>query len=91
MKCSELLQHAAFAFHQGLHCLLREIQSSATDTQVTVTPQYIQCTILNLVYFCLIGFFTSQSTTFQLCRNRSSWVEPVLSKDKCVLLKDTTQ
>ena len=31
--------------------------------------------------FCLIGFFTSQSTIIQLCRNGSSWVEPVLSKD----------
>ena len=30
----------------------------------------------------------SQSTNFQLCRGRSSWVEPVLSKDKCVLLSD---
>ena len=28
------------------------------------------------------------STIFQLKRNGSSWVEPVLSKDKCVLLKD---
>ena len=26
----------------------------------------------------------------QLCRNGSSWVESVLSKDKGVLLKDTT-
>ena len=25
------------------------------------------------------------------CRDASSWVEPVLSMDKCVLLKDTTQ
>ena len=31
----------------------------------------------------------SQSTIFQLCLDRSSWVEPVLSKDKCVLHKDT--
>ena len=30
---------------------------------------------------CLIWFFTSQSTIFQLCRDGSSWVEPVLSKD----------
>ena len=29
-----------------------------------------------------------QSTIFQLNRDGSSWVEPVLSKDKCVLLKD---
>ena len=28
------------------------------------------------------------STIFQLNRDRSSWVEPVLSWDKCVLLKD---
>ena len=28
------------------------------------------------------------STIFQLNRDGSSWVEPVLSKDKCVLLKD---
>ena len=28
------------------------------------------------------------STIFQLNRDRSSWVEPVLSLDKCVLLKD---
>ena len=27
---------------------------------------------------------------FQLIRDGSSWVEPVLSKDKSVLLKDTT-
>ena len=30
----------------------------------------------------------AQSTIFQLNRDRSSWVEPVLSLDKCVLLKD---
>ena len=41
--------------------------------------------------FCLIWFFTFQSTVFQLCRDGSSCVEPVLSKDKCVLLKDTKQ
>ena len=39
--------------------------------------------------FCLIWFFTSQSTIFQLCWEGSSWVEPVLSKDKCGLLKVT--
>ena len=41
--------------------------------------------------FCLIWFFTSQSTIYQLYRDESSWVEPILSKDKCVLLQDTTQ
>ena len=32
-----------------------------------------------------------RSTIFQLFSKRSSWVEPVLSLDLCVLLKDTTQ
>ena len=32
-----------------------------------------------------------QSTIFQLCWGGFSWVEPVLSKDKCVLFRDTTQ
>ena len=27
------------------------------------------------------------STIYLLCRNRSSWVEPVLGEDKCILLK----
>ena len=36
--------------------------------------------------FCLVLFFTSK--IFQLNRGRSSWVEPGLSWDKCVLLKD---
>ena len=31
--------------------------------------------------FSLIWFFTSQSTVFQLGRDGSSWVEPVLGKD----------
>ena len=44
-----------------------------------------------MILFCLIWFFTSQSTIFQFHRDRSSLVEPVLSKDKRVLLKDTMQ
>ena len=38
--------------------------------------QTVFCSFL----FVLIWFFTSQSTSFQLCRDRSSWVEPVLSR-----------
>ena len=39
--------------------------------------------------FCLFDlFFYFPSTIFQLNRDGSSWVEQVLSKDKCVLLKD---
>ena len=46
-------------------------------------------TVFGFVY--LIGFFMSQSTICQLCQDGSSWVVPVLTKDKCVLLKDTMQ
>ena len=41
------------------------------------------------VCFCLFDLILCvPSTIFQLNRDGSSWVEPVLSKDKCVLLKD---
>ena len=43
----------------------------------------------NCVLFDLILYVPL--TIFQLCQDRSYWVEPVLSKDICVLLKDTTQ
>ena len=49
----------------------------------------IRCGIVALA--CLFNLIMSQSTIFPLCRDWSSWFEPVLSKDKCVLLKDTTQ
>ena len=43
------------------------------------------------IWFCLIWFFTSQSTNVQSCRDWSSCVEPVLRRGYSVLLKDTTQ
>ena len=44
---------------------------------------------LNELFVCLVGLILYvPSTIFQLNRDVSSWVEPVLSKDKCVLLKD---
>ena len=47
------------------------------DYQTLLYTKYISC-------FCLIWFFTAQSTIFHLCWDRSSLVEPVLSKDKCL-------
>ena len=38
------------------------------------------------ILFCLFDSLRPSQ-----CRDGSSWVEPVLSMDKCVLLKDTTQ
>ena len=53
---------------------------------------------LSFFAFCMMGILLKlclfdltlyvPSTIFQLNRDRSSWVEPVLSWDKCVLLKD---
>ena len=41
----------------------------------------IRCLLFDLILYV-------PSTIFQLDRDRPSWVEPVLSWDKCVLLKD---
>ena len=35
--------------------------------------------------------FNVPVNNFQLCRDSYSWLEPVLSKDKYVMLNDTTQ
>ena len=46
---------------------------------------------IDIVHFVLFLFdliLYVPSTIFQLHRDGSSWVEPVLSYDKCVLLKD---
>ena len=48
------------------------------------------CKLMDSSYFvfCLFDLILYvQSTIYQLIRDGSSWVEPVLSKDKCVLLK----
>ena len=44
-------------------------------------------------FFLFIWFYSLRPSQqfFQLCLDGSFWVEPVLSKDKCVWLKDTTQ
>ena len=39
----------------------------------------------------LFWFFKFQSTIFQLCQDRSSWIEQVLSTGLSVFLKDTIQ
>ena len=42
-----------------------------------------------VIFVCLFDLILYvPSTIFQLNKDGSSWVEPVLSQDKCVLLKD---
>ena len=67
-------------------------KTNYVDTQTFERHEFWAAALLILLLFvCFIWFFTSQSTLFQLCRDRSSSVEPVLSKDQSILLKDTTQ
>ena len=66
-------------------------RNGAKSTAIhVIRMQTVQGSLLWFL-FCLILFLTLQSTVFQLCRDGSSWVDPVLSNDYCVLLKDTTQ
>ena len=61
-----------------------DIARSTVNILVTTCMRKKSTKIMNIIiciFVCLIRFFTSQSTIFQLCRSRSSWVEPVLSKD----------
>ena len=44
-----------------------------------------------VLFVHLIQFLCTSQHFFQLCRDGFSWVEPELSKDLCVLLKDTIQ
>ena len=46
----------------------------------------------SLFIFCLFDLILYVPVNnFSVMSDRSSWVEPVLSKDKCVLLKETTR
>ena len=53
---------------------------------VTLIGSSNRSVLKSFVLFDLILYVPS--TIFQLYRDGSSWVEPVLSYDKCVLLKD---
>ena len=47
---------------------------------------------VEIILFCLFDLILYVwVNNFSVMSDRSSWVEPVLSKDKCGLLKDTTQ
>ena len=61
-----------------------QTESSCMKGPIKYPNKSVQMKILFL--FDLILYVPS--TIFQLNRDGSSWVEPVLSKDKCVFLKD---
>ena len=68
-------------------------RTSLAQTLMAQSPWLVRTIIMVPIGFVcyLVSFFTSQSSIFQLFWDRSSWVEPVLSMDKCALLKDTMQ
>ena len=53
-----------------------------------VFPQPAEGVTLSCLFVLFDLILYVPSTIFQLNRGGSSWVEPVLSYDKCVLLKD---
>ena len=46
---------------------------------------YIRIKLVTFGWGQNVGFFMSEQLFFQIWWDGSSWVEPVLSKDKCVL------
>ena len=63
---------------------VRCINCSYNDVANLIKKQF-----LFIQFVCLFDLILYvPSTIFLLNRDRSSWVEPVLSQDKCVLLKD---
>ena len=64
----------------------------ATRKELLEISRCIRELFMAITVFCLSDLVLYvPSTIFQLCRDRSSWVEPVLSLGKCVLHEDTTQ
>ena len=51
----------------------------------------LHCIDFRSLHPYLLWYFTPQSKYVQLCQDGSSLVEPVLSNDQCVFLKNTTQ
>ena len=83
-----------FAHQTHNLCAIKNIIKSLSKT--SVCKQIKLGSFLNIfgwkyLFVCLIWFLTSQSTSFQLCRDGSSCVEPVVSKYWCVFVKHITQ
>ena len=76
--CSVYLYKIHITWISSYFCLQRF--SSIFESTVRLAERLFVC-LFDLILYV-------PSTIFQLNRDGSSWVEPVLSYDKCVLLKD---
>ena len=79
-KTSDILKYMSKYIYIAKTKAFRE----CTAIQITLLFYYQNTFLFDLILYV-------PSTVFQLFTDGPSWVEPVLSKDKCVLLKDTTQ
>ena len=90
----ELLEHLPYCYCVGLL-----LQGQFNYVNIVIKPLDYESNAVVLQakegkswQFCLFYFvFYVPSTIIQLCRDGSSCFEPVLSYDKCVLLKDIMQ
>ena len=95
----EYPQHMFWLRNKKITFLLKS-WISLKSRKCTFTSKWVAAQLLpplvftynySAVFVCLIWFFTSQSTIFSICRDGLPGpVEPLLSKYRGVLLKDTT-
>ena len=72
-----------------MHICSYVVDTEASTIVVIFAPIWALGRGLMYCFVCLFDLILYiPSTIFQLNRDGSSWVIPVLSKDKCVLLKD---
>ena len=82
LKTSEKKSRDQISFHNAeMHITCRRNIGLLPNISVFSTTFLNELLGLFFVclFVCLIWLFTSQSTILQLCRDGSSWVEPVLS------------
>ena len=76
------------SFSQHHLLVFFRLEKEYTALKSKENEDQIELRVSNL-FVCLFDLILYvPSTIFQLYRDGSSWVEPVLSQDKCVLLKD---
>ena len=87
-RCCYILNRYGFRedFSKFSHKLMEAIDLQGV---ASFDPRDLICRIYEGLFVCLFDLILYvPSTIFHLNRDGSSWVEPVLSWDDCVLLKD---
>ena len=91
MKCS-LCMESIFCDVKDFCDTKLFLQETAAFSAMEKNVQLKRIIAVEIILFCLFNLILYVWVNyFSVMSDRSSWVEPVLSKDKCGLLKDTTQ